>query len=167
MVSRSLGPFRFCWVAKGSFHNYGLELRWSELSGPTYTGFELRKAQRWSCNIKSSNPGDAWHPVSNCQWMKRAVATVINGGDTKPHLLWHSQFESPATIVRDDTVHSTAAMMKTLTSLIQDVSSTVADLIVPSSVATVWTGVFANLSNKIANITGKFENVGEAKNWGV
>ena len=32
------------------------------------------------------------------------------------------------------------------------------------SVATVQTGVFANLSNKIAKITGKFENVVEAKN---
>jgi len=32
------------------------------------------------------------------------------------------------------------------------------------SVATVQTGVFANLSNKIAKITGKFENVDEAEN---
>ena len=36
-----------------------------------------------------------------------------------------------------------------------------------TSVATVRTGVFANLSNKIAKITGKFENVDEAKNRGV
>jgi hypothetical protein len=35
------------------------------------------------------------------------------------------------------------------------------------SVATVQTGVFANLSNKIAIIIGKFENVDEAKNRGV
>ena len=31
------------------------------------------------------------------------------------------------------------------------------------SVATVQTGVYANLSNKIARIEGKFENVDEAK----
>ena len=36
-----------------------------------------------------------------------------------------------------------------------------------TNVATVRTGVFANLSNKIAKITGKFENVDEAKNQGV
>jgi hypothetical protein len=35
------------------------------------------------------------------------------------------------------------------------------------SVATVLTGVFANLSNKIAKITEKFENVDETKNRGV
>jgi hypothetical protein len=35
------------------------------------------------------------------------------------------------------------------------------------SVATVRTGVLANLSNKIAKIIGKFENVDEAKNQGV
>src|ERR1700729_1380296 len=36
-----------------------------------------------------------------------------------------------------------------------------------NSFATVRTGVFANLSNKMAKITGKFENVDEAKNRGV
>jgi hypothetical protein len=35
------------------------------------------------------------------------------------------------------------------------------------SVAAVRTGVFANLSNKIARIKGKFENVDEAKSQGV
>jgi hypothetical protein len=35
------------------------------------------------------------------------------------------------------------------------------------SVATVQTGVFANLSNKIAKITGKFENVDEVKSRGI
>jgi len=34
------------------------------------------------------------------------------------------------------------------------------------SVATVRTGVFANLFNKIIKITGKFENVDEAKSRG-
>ena len=33
-----------------------------------------------------------------------------------------------------------------------------------TSVAMVQTGVFANLSNKIAIIMGKFENIDEAKN---
>ena len=36
-----------------------------------------------------------------------------------------------------------------------------------SSVASVMTGVFANFPNKIAKITGKFENVNQAKNRGV
>ena len=39
--------------------------------------------------------------------------------------------------------------------------------IVCSSVATVRTGVFANLSNKMSKFTGKFEDVDEAKIRGV
>ena len=54
-----------------------------------------------------------------------------------------------------------------LTTVTNSQSNTTEALCIQDSVATVWTSVFANLSNKIAKITGNFENADEAKNWGV